>query len=133
MLQAVFAVALVLDSMTLHVSVPRQVRAGEPVHVALSVTNRILAVGIRPSALPPVDLSPRTARLTRAVVKRRLERCPNRPGSLTLIAIMALFQVLTDGTLMLGGGPAAHRSIGPDHVLRGRARRSGPWSIASPS
>jgi hypothetical protein len=36
---AVFAAALVLDSMTLHVSVPPRVRAGEPVPVTLSVTN----------------------------------------------------------------------------------------------
>jgi uncharacterized protein (DUF58 family) len=39
-LQAVFVAALALDSMTLHVSVPPQVRAGEPVPVTLSVTNR---------------------------------------------------------------------------------------------
>jgi uncharacterized protein (DUF58 family) len=39
LLAAVFAAALVLDSMTLHVSVPPRVRAGEPVPVTLSVTN----------------------------------------------------------------------------------------------
>jgi uncharacterized protein (DUF58 family) len=37
---AVLAAALVLDSMTLHLSVPPRVRAGEPVPVTLSVTNR---------------------------------------------------------------------------------------------
>jgi hypothetical protein len=37
---AVFAAALVLDSVTLHITVPPRVRAGEPVPVALSVTNR---------------------------------------------------------------------------------------------
>jgi uncharacterized protein (DUF58 family) len=37
---AVFAAALALDSMTLHLSVPPRVRAGEPVPVTLSVTNR---------------------------------------------------------------------------------------------
>ena len=37
---AVFAAALVLDSMTLHLSVPPRVRAGEPVPITLSVTNR---------------------------------------------------------------------------------------------
>ncbi len=41
MLQAaIFAAALVLDSMSLHLSVPARVRAGEPVPVTLSVTNR---------------------------------------------------------------------------------------------
>jgi uncharacterized protein (DUF58 family) len=37
---AVFAAVLVLDSMTLHLSVPPRVRVGEPVPVTLSVTNR---------------------------------------------------------------------------------------------
>jgi uncharacterized protein (DUF58 family) len=37
---AVFAAVLALDSMTLHLSVPPRVRAGEPVPVTLSVTNR---------------------------------------------------------------------------------------------
>jgi hypothetical protein len=36
----VLAATLVLDSMTLHVSVPPHVRTGEPVPVTLSVTNR---------------------------------------------------------------------------------------------
>ncbi|MFL5494329.1 MAG: BsuPI-related putative proteinase inhibitor [Gemmatimonadales bacterium] len=37
---AVFATALVLDSMTLHLTVPPRVRAGEPVPITLTVTNR---------------------------------------------------------------------------------------------
>jgi uncharacterized protein (DUF58 family) len=37
---AVFAAALALNSMTLHLSVPPRARAGEPVPVTLSVTNR---------------------------------------------------------------------------------------------
>jgi uncharacterized protein (DUF58 family) len=37
---AVFAAALVLDSMSVHLSVPPRVRVGEPVPVTLSVTNR---------------------------------------------------------------------------------------------
>ena len=40
MLQAALFAALVLDSMTVHLTVPPRVRAGEPVPVALSVANR---------------------------------------------------------------------------------------------
>ncbi|HEX3233082.1 MAG TPA: BsuPI-related putative proteinase inhibitor [Gemmatimonadales bacterium] len=90
---AALAATLVLDSMTLHLSVPAHVRAGEPVPVTLSVTNSgaspvTLYLKGRPTAFDII-----VRRKGGAVVWRRLRGA-------TLVMVLRVETVPAGGSLL---------------------------------
>jgi uncharacterized protein (DUF58 family) len=125
----VFAAALVLDSMTLHLSVPPRVRAGEPVPVALSVTNR----GTAPLTLylkgRPIAFDVVVRRKSGEIVWRRLHGAT--------IAMVLRVETLSPGdSLRLEGAWPQRTQAGTrvepgDYTVTGELPTDGPEPLRS--